>query len=331
MRHLQERHGMKLFFFCDDSFAPHRMGRLADMIVETDLVVEWVAETRLDRKLTPELCAQLAQGGCRHLIFGLESAAQRVLDLMDKGTKIEYVPEILQNCHQAEIGAVLMTFVGFPTETAEEAQTTIDFLKSVEPIISLATLSHFMLMKGSSVDCSPAQYGIRAIHRPPANKLAYIYKYELVDGIADQHLNDTFLKASRQLDAIFGIERNLFHSVHLFLHTTHRKTIKLRALYPQPSPPSDLLDLVLRLPDSLHQDYVRKDDLSLYIVFDQVTGETWHLTNRERQLLALCNGEASVRDILDCSTEPTSGIQNIKNWFQDLAFVKDLVKKGFQD
>ncbi len=37
----------------------------------------------------PEFCRDLADGGCRVLIFGMESANQRVLDFMLKGVKVE--------------------------------------------------------------------------------------------------------------------------------------------------------------------------------------------------------------------------------------------------
>jgi len=328
MLRLRERHGMELFFFCDDCFAPRRMARLAEWLIAAQAPVQWIAETRLDGQLTPELCALLARGGCKHLVFGLESASQRVLDLMDKGVKIDVVSDILHNCYQVGIGAVLMTFVNFPTETREEAEATVDFLAKVSPIISFATLSCFMLMKGSAVAASPEKFGIHTVHRPAANKLAYIYDYELEDGTRSQELEPVFWRASSQLDGIYPIERDMFHLIHFFLHTTQRGTINLGDLHLQKKMGSDTLNFVPRLPTSVTQHHFRKNGVSLHIAFDQASGEMWNLTTRESELLAVCDGHFSSKDILDRLAGQVTGMERIKRWFRDLETLRGLLEKG---
>jgi radical SAM superfamily enzyme YgiQ (UPF0313 family) len=67
----------------------------------------------------------------------LESANQRVLDLMRKGTKIDKVPKILQNLHEAQIMTQISWFAGFPTETSDEFQQTVQFFEAQRKWISL--------------------------------------------------------------------------------------------------------------------------------------------------------------------------------------------------
>lgn len=331
MRVLRERHGMDLFFFCDDCFAPARMESLASAIKAQGLPVQWVAETRLDRRLSAARCRTLAEGGCTHLVFGLESAVQRVLDLMDKGTDMAAVRQVLDNCHRAGIGAVLMTFVNFPTETRAEMQATVDFLREVKPQIGFATLGRFTLMRGSPVDLAPDAYGIGRVHRPAPDKLAYIYDYELADGTTPLDLEARFLEAARQLDELYQAERRLFHSIHFFLHATHRGAINLQAedRRAHGRTEASLLDQALTRPAGLVQHTVRANGYTLRLAFDQSNGRMTPLEAHESELLAACDGRARVRELLDRGgPAPAVNRPRLRTWFEDLKAFRSLIAKG---
>ena len=59
---------------------------------------------------------------------GFESGNQRVLDLIDKGTRPAQVEQTIVAMNNAGVAVQIMGFTGFPTETRAEAQDSVDFL-----------------------------------------------------------------------------------------------------------------------------------------------------------------------------------------------------------
>ena len=57
---------------------------------------------RPERSLTPERCAELAAGGAIAMALGVESAAPRVLALIDKGVAVETVGTAIANLAEGE-------------------------------------------------------------------------------------------------------------------------------------------------------------------------------------------------------------------------------------
>jgi len=73
----------------------------------------------------------MKRAGFRLLKYGLESGAQKTIDKLDKGTKIE---EIIPSCRDAKRAGLtvhLTMMVGYPWETKEDAQKTFDLSKTL--------------------------------------------------------------------------------------------------------------------------------------------------------------------------------------------------------
>jgi len=124
------------------------------------------------------------KAGFRLLYLGLESGCDRVLDLMEKGTDYETALEVCRNVYNAGIWNHLYTFLGFPTESAEEAQQTIDFLINHKDIIHSFNIASFLLNKGAQVVRCPQKYGITAINPGPAPDFTLAYDYIVSSGLS---------------------------------------------------------------------------------------------------------------------------------------------------
>lgn len=86
---------------------------------------------RID-SITPELVKAMEQAGCNMVSLGIESANQRILDLMKKRLDVRMVREkvdILRRHSHITLQGYFI--IGYPTETAEEIQRTIDFACSL--------------------------------------------------------------------------------------------------------------------------------------------------------------------------------------------------------
>src|SRR5262249_16033083 len=119
----------KYVYFAVDAMSPRFVKKLCAAIIDNEIDLRWSAELRLEKTFFDKTFGRmLRKAGCVAISFGYESGSQRVLDLIDKGVQISGVPAVLRELADNNIGAQMMGFVGFPSETPEEARTTFQFL-----------------------------------------------------------------------------------------------------------------------------------------------------------------------------------------------------------
>lgn len=163
------------FIYLSDEAVPfNKIAKIADLIVEKKLNILWTTYSKLDTKFTIDLCEKIIRSGCDVLSFGLESANQRVNDLMDKGVSIATVIENLNVFRKLRFGCAIGAMIGFPGETEEEMQYTADFLNSYinENKGVVGYISIFSLNARSYVYDNPQEFGISSIE----NADEYFYK-----------------------------------------------------------------------------------------------------------------------------------------------------------
>lgn len=73
----------------------------------------------------------MGRAGFRFILYGLESASQRTLDLINKGTTPEQMELAAKWASEAGLHPHVTCMVGYPWETLEEAQATVEFTKSL--------------------------------------------------------------------------------------------------------------------------------------------------------------------------------------------------------
>jgi radical SAM superfamily enzyme YgiQ (UPF0313 family) len=136
VRTLARRFGASHFVITDEALSPRLLGELADAFAaHPGERHHFTGYARLESGFTPELCARLARMGMRKVFFGLESAAQRTLDHMDKGTKVADAPRILRNFRDAGIGFHTFSIIGFPEEDEASARETFRFFADHRDVI----------------------------------------------------------------------------------------------------------------------------------------------------------------------------------------------------
>lgn len=73
----------------------------------------------------------MKQAGFRFILFGLESANQKTLDKIDKNLKVEEIEPGVALCKQAGLEPHITVMMGYPWETKQDAQKSIDLAKSL--------------------------------------------------------------------------------------------------------------------------------------------------------------------------------------------------------
>lgn len=167
LAYLRDRHGVRHFTIADLEVPPARARRIAEAILEAGLDVRLDMCARLGRGFDDDmLMALLHRAGLRAVEWGLESGCQRVLDLMDKGTKVPVMRRVLRKAAAQGVANLCFVMVGFPGERGEEAGETFDFLHGVRDAIARADVGLFELRVDSRVGQDPARWGVaRSPHR----------------------------------------------------------------------------------------------------------------------------------------------------------------------
>lgn len=88
----------------------------------------WHSNMIIRKEMTFELMKKLKKAGCKHVTYGIESGSQQVLNLMNKRYLISDANNVLKNTHEAGIKVTCNFMFGFPGETEENFQETLEFL-----------------------------------------------------------------------------------------------------------------------------------------------------------------------------------------------------------
>jgi len=161
----------RTLYFAVDAISPLYLRKLAEALVENNINIRWSAELRLERAFKKDLASHLKKAGCVCISFGYESGSQRILNLIDKGVNIQDVPQILKQLSEENIGVQMMGFIGFPSESVEEAFETFTFLKENRECWTLAGIGDFLLTPNAIVAKQFKDFGIKKLAESPGDDI----------------------------------------------------------------------------------------------------------------------------------------------------------------
>jgi radical SAM superfamily enzyme YgiQ (UPF0313 family) len=84
-------------------------------------------------QIRPDIVHALVAAGCRMVWIGAESGSQRVLDAMEKGTRVEQIRYASELLHAAGIDVGLFLQFGYPGEEWDDVQATLELVREVAP------------------------------------------------------------------------------------------------------------------------------------------------------------------------------------------------------
>ncbi len=157
---LREKYSTDVFSLIDDCLSPQQAGAFAEKLLSRDVHIRWRFRTRAERAYTVELCRRLFEAGCRKVYIGIESGAQRILDRMNKGTRLGTVESVLRNFNTAGLPVHAFCIVGFPGETLEDVKQTTDLLARHRDVIESMLVAPYVLRRRSAAGRSPARHGL---------------------------------------------------------------------------------------------------------------------------------------------------------------------------
>ena len=231
---LKDKYHAEHFLFADESYPPALFKKVVKLLVEQNVGIKWTTLIRFEDSLQdPELWKLAAQSGCCTLYYGMESANERVLNLMDKHVKKSVIENNLRLAAQVGIWNHVMAFYGFPGENREEAEETRQFLLDNQGHINSVELFYFVAYRHTPMVRNPEKFGI-TIHKQEEYDLPLDYYYTLnepggVTCLEAMQLCEEFYQNDFVPWAVRVNARE-----HVFLYISKFGTSKLPQIYAKP-------------------------------------------------------------------------------------------------
>ncbi|MBS2038905.1 radical SAM protein [bacterium] len=159
LQRLNELYGVRHFEFIDECLTPKDMADMARAIQKSGLAIHWFANARTEKGFLKVL-RHLPPAGCSMLLWGFESASPRILKLLAKGVHPSERWRVLQASVAAGIWNFAYVFFGFPGETREEAEETIQGLCNNTDLLHSYGRSIYTLGRHSPMAQNPDKYGL---------------------------------------------------------------------------------------------------------------------------------------------------------------------------
>jgi Radical SAM superfamily len=158
LRLQQARHRTSLFVFLDlklnsdIAFWRGLLEQLPGCAPHAGWTASVHVDTRGDNGLSRDDMLQARAAGLARVTTGLETASQRLLKRMAKGTDPERTSAFLRDAAAAGISTRLTTIIGYPGEEPGDLHETARFLARNESSIERVMLNRFSLMLGANID-----------------------------------------------------------------------------------------------------------------------------------------------------------------------------------
>lgn len=132
---LKERFNFDHIWFCDDIFGlkPGWVHEFANRLQASGIRFRFKIQARADLLLQPDYISDLARAGCENIWMGAESGSQKILDAMDKGTRVEQIFEATRLLKAHGIHPSFFIQFGYPGETRQDILKTIDMINTLLP------------------------------------------------------------------------------------------------------------------------------------------------------------------------------------------------------
>ncbi len=153
----------------DDEFYINakRTAAICEGIIKSGLKFNWYTSgTRVDtfNKLTDHEISLIKRSGAHTLKYGAESGSNRILKLMNKGITKEETMRANLRAKEHGITPVFATMIGFPTETFEEINATLDLIAQLQkdnPKAQIETIAPYTALPGTPMYSMAMEMGLR--------------------------------------------------------------------------------------------------------------------------------------------------------------------------
>jgi anaerobic magnesium-protoporphyrin IX monomethyl ester cyclase len=134
LKWLKEHFAPDHIWFADDIFGlkPGWIERFAGEVNRLDAKVPFKCLLRVDL-VKPGIPEALRRAGCEIVWVGAESGSQKILDAMDKGTKVEQIYAAARDLHANGVKIAFFLQFGYPGEDRRDIEATLRMVRECRP------------------------------------------------------------------------------------------------------------------------------------------------------------------------------------------------------
>lgn len=135
LKYLREHYQPDHIWFADDimGLKPGWFERFADLVEQKGIKTPFKCLSRVDLLLRGETICALKRAGCDMVWVGAESGSQKILDAMEKGTRVEEIREAARKLHESGVKVGFFLQFGYPGETREDIESTLHLVRECQP------------------------------------------------------------------------------------------------------------------------------------------------------------------------------------------------------
>ncbi len=129
IRNAKERYNTNSFCFSHDAFTANinSVHTLCDRLIAEMPDIRWQCSTRLNC-VNQELLLKMKKAGLFKVGFGIETGSPRMQKLTNKNLNLTQLPPMVKFCKEQNITTEFLFMYGFPEETEEDLQQTLEVL-----------------------------------------------------------------------------------------------------------------------------------------------------------------------------------------------------------
>jgi anaerobic magnesium-protoporphyrin IX monomethyl ester cyclase len=183
IHHLADKYQVKRFAFNDEAIPPKIVKLLGDILpAHEDSGYTFTGLIKFEKYYRKDHFVGLSRIGFRSLYIGLESASERVLDLMKKRATRSTIESNLRDATEAGIWTHCFLFFGFPGETNEDAQETYDFIMRNSDIVGSFGCGTFVLEHNAPIQRHLSLFNLE-ITADRSSDISVYYNYTVNGGV----------------------------------------------------------------------------------------------------------------------------------------------------
>jgi anaerobic magnesium-protoporphyrin IX monomethyl ester cyclase len=121
-------------WIADDIFGlkPGWIERFAELLQARDAAIPFKCLLRADQ-VTREVARALKAAACQTAWIGAESGSQRILDAMEKGTRVDQIAHATRLLREAGVDVGFFLQFGYPGENRDDIDRTLDMVRACAP------------------------------------------------------------------------------------------------------------------------------------------------------------------------------------------------------
>lgn len=151
IKKMYQEQSIEAIYFVDECVPPEILIKVAKFLLENNIKIKWMVETRIDSNLLDVETAELLyKSGCREISFGIESYNKKILKDMNKQIDLMVAKKVMKNFYEAGISVSATFMIGYPTENIFNIIRTLKFIRNFKYIDTFG-LGIFNYMRNSKI------------------------------------------------------------------------------------------------------------------------------------------------------------------------------------